>query len=38
MTQQPIDFWQDHSRKFLEMVFKSDRMEPLENADGEGRR
>ncbi|HSO60236.1 MAG TPA: iron-sulfur cluster assembly scaffold protein [Desulfobacterales bacterium] len=37
MTKEPFDFWQDHSVKYLEMALKSDRMEPLENPDGEGR-
>jgi nitrogen fixation NifU-like protein len=37
MTTKPFDFWQDHSIKYLEMAFKSDRMEPLEHPDGEGR-
>jgi nitrogen fixation NifU-like protein len=37
MTKEPFDFWQDHSIKYLEMAFKTDRMEPLEEPDGEGR-
>jgi nitrogen fixation NifU-like protein len=37
MTQSPLDFFQDHSLTFLEMAFKSDRMEPLEDPDGEAR-
>jgi nitrogen fixation NifU-like protein len=37
MTTDKFDFWQDHSTTFLEMAFKTDRMEPLENPDGEGR-
>jgi nitrogen fixation NifU-like protein len=37
MTTARFDFWQDHSIKFLEMAFKSDRMEPLADPDGEGR-
>jgi nitrogen fixation NifU-like protein len=36
MTQEPFDFWQHHSRTYLEMAFKSDRMEPLEDPDGIG--
>jgi nitrogen fixation protein NifU and related proteins len=36
MTKEQFDFWQDHSTTFLEMAFKTDRMEPLENPDGEG--
>ncbi len=37
MTEEHFDFWQDHSIKYLEMAFKTDRMEPLEHPDGEGR-
>ena len=37
MTDKNFDFWQDHSIKYLEMALKSDRMEPLENPDSEGR-
>jgi nitrogen fixation NifU-like protein len=37
MTGEKFDFWQDHSIKYLEMALKTDRMEPLENPDGEGR-
>jgi nitrogen fixation NifU-like protein len=37
MTKEQFDFWQDHSVKYLEMAFKSDRMEPLADSDGEGR-
>ena len=37
MTEKPYDFLQDHSTTFLEMAFATDRMEPLENPDGEGR-
>lgn len=37
MTEEQFDFWQDHSIKYLEMAFKTDRMEPLEHPDGEGR-
>jgi nitrogen fixation NifU-like protein len=37
MTQEPFDFFQDHSLKFLEMAFKSDRLEPLADPDGIGR-
>ena len=37
MADENFDFWQDHSIKYLEMALKSDRMEPLENPDGEGR-
>lgn len=31
----PFDFLQDHSAVFLEMAFKSDRMEKLQHPDGE---
>ena len=31
----PFDFWQDHSAVFLEMAFKSDRMEKMAHPDGE---
>jgi nitrogen fixation NifU-like protein len=37
MTKEPFDFWQDHSLKYLEMALKSDRMEPLDDPDGQGR-
>ena len=37
MTEKPFDFLQDHSATFLEMAFATDRMEPLEDPDGEGR-
>lgn len=37
MTTTPFDFWQDHSLKYLEMALKSDRLEPLQEPDGEGR-
>jgi nitrogen fixation NifU-like protein len=37
MTQEPFDFFQDHSLTFLEMALRTDRMEPIENPDGEGR-
>ncbi len=37
MTPEPFDFWQDHSIKYLEMAFKTDRLEPLADADGIGR-
>jgi nitrogen fixation NifU-like protein len=32
-----FDFWQDHSLKFLEMAFKTERLEPLADPDGIGR-
>jgi nitrogen fixation NifU-like protein len=37
MTEKPFDFLQDHSTAFLEMAFATDRMEPLEDPDGEAR-
>ncbi len=33
-----IDFWQEHSLKFLEMAFRTDRHETIEAADGRGGR
>ena len=36
MTKEPFDFWQHHSIKFLEMAFNTDRLEPLDEPDGEG--
>jgi len=38
MTAQEFDFWQDHSLRFLEMAFRSDRQERIENADGYGKK
>ncbi len=32
------NFWQDHSVRFLEMAFRTDRMEILENPDGHGKK
>jgi nitrogen fixation NifU-like protein len=37
MNTKPFDFWQDHSERYLEMAFRTDRMEPLEAPDGLGR-
>lgn len=37
MAEEKFDFFQHHARTFLEMAFRSDRMEPLENPDGEAR-
>jgi nitrogen fixation protein NifU and related proteins len=34
----PSDFWQDHSITFLEMAFRTDRRERLENPDGYGKK
>lgn len=36
--QRPFDFWQDHSCNFLEMAFRHDRRERLQNPDGYGKR
>ena len=33
-----FDFWQDHSRQYLEMAFNADRRERLQNPDGHGKR
>ena len=38
MTDQPFDFWQDHSRRFLEMAFRSDHREIIAHPDGYGKR
>ncbi len=32
------DFWQDHSLKYLEMAYRHDKNERIENPDGYGRR
>jgi nitrogen fixation NifU-like protein len=37
MTREPFDFWQHHSIKYLEMAFKTERMEPIDEPDGIGR-
>jgi nitrogen fixation NifU-like protein len=37
MSDRPFNFWQDHSERYLEMAFKTDRLEPLEAPDGVGR-
>jgi nitrogen fixation NifU-like protein len=37
MIKDPFDFWQNHSIKYLEMAFKTDRLEPLEEPNAEGR-
>jgi nitrogen fixation NifU-like protein len=37
-SQRPFDFWQDHSRNFLEMAFRHDRRERLDHPDGYGKR
>ena len=38
MTVKEFDFWQDHSLNFLEMAFRHDRRERLQNPDGYGKR
>lgn len=36
--EKPFDFWQDHSLRYLEMAFRTDRRERVENPDGFGTR
>ena len=36
--QAPIDFWQDHSLRYLEMAFRTDRRERLAQPDGYGQK
>ena len=36
MTEKTFNFWRDHSRNYLEMAFRADRHESLENPDGYG--
>jgi nitrogen fixation NifU-like protein len=38
MTAKVFDFWQDHSINYLEMAFRHDRRERLQNPDGYGKR
>jgi nitrogen fixation protein NifU and related proteins len=38
MEMNTMDFWQKHSLRFLEMVFKTDRRESLSKPDGYGRK
>jgi nitrogen fixation protein NifU and related proteins len=38
MTVKKFDFWRDHSLHYLEMVFRHDRRERLQNPDGYGKR
>jgi hypothetical protein len=35
---QEFDLWQDHSLRYLEMAFRTDRREIIERPDGYGRR
>jgi nitrogen fixation protein NifU and related proteins len=37
MDQTTVDFWQNHSLRFLEMAVRTDRREVLRNADGCGK-
>ncbi len=38
MTGKPFDFWQDHSRQFLEMALGRERRERVDRPDGYGMR
>ena len=38
MAEENMNFWQDHSLRFLEMAFCADRRERLEHPDGYGKR
>jgi len=38
MTVNKFDFWRDHSLNYLEMAFRHDRRERLQNPDGYGKR
>ena len=38
METKKFDFWQDHSRNYLEMAFRTDRRERIEHPDGYGKR
>ena len=38
MEKKELNFWQDHSLRYLEMAFGTDRREVLENPDGYGKR
>jgi nitrogen fixation NifU-like protein len=38
MNHSAVEFWQNHSSRFLEMAFKADKRESLDNPDGYGRR
>ncbi len=37
-TNSKFDFWQNHSLHYLEMAFRSDRREKIDNPDGYGKR
>ena len=36
MDKKKFDFWQDHSRNYLEMAFRADRQETISNPHGYG--
>jgi nitrogen fixation NifU-like protein len=38
MTEKKFDFWRDHSLHFLEMAFRYDKRERLQDPDGYGKR
>ncbi len=38
MEKKKFNFWQDHSRNYLEMALRTDKHEILENPDGYGKR
>jgi len=38
MDQSSLNFWENHSLRFLEMVFRADKREVLRNPDGYGKR
>ncbi|MCF8060976.1 MAG: iron-sulfur cluster assembly scaffold protein [Deltaproteobacteria bacterium] len=38
MSENSFDFWQDHSLRYLEMAFRSDRRETVADPDGLGSR
>ncbi len=38
MEKSEFDFWQDHSLHYLEMAFRTDKREIINNPDGYGKR
>lgn len=38
MTDEGSDFWNKHSARYLEMAFRFDKRNPIENPDGYGKR
>jgi nitrogen fixation NifU-like protein len=38
MNEKKFDFWRDHALRYLEMAFRYDRRERLQNPDGYGKR